>query len=65
MDQVEHVARAFYDVQDEARLWEHESEGIKELFRQDARAAIALLSNSRLPGLAPADKEYMEFSDAA
>jgi hypothetical protein len=41
--QVEHVARAFYDVQDEAGVWEHEPENIKERFRDDARTAIALL----------------------
>jgi hypothetical protein len=42
-NQIEHVARAFYDVQDNAAAWENASEETKELFRDDARTAIALM----------------------
>jgi len=42
-NQIEHVARAFYDVQDNATAWEDASEETKELFRDDARTAIALM----------------------
>jgi hypothetical protein len=43
--QVEHVARAFYDVQDDVGVWENEPDDVRERFRQDARAAIALLQD--------------------
>jgi hypothetical protein len=46
-NQVEHVARAFYDVQNEAATWEHASEETKELFRVDARTAIALMHDAQ------------------
>jgi hypothetical protein len=43
MDQhVEHVARAFYDAQDNAKIWDWEPEILKEEFRLYARGAIAL-----------------------
>ncbi len=41
--QVERVARAFYDAEEDAFLWESEPEILKEEFRQYAREAIALL----------------------
>ncbi len=41
--QVEHVARAFYDAQEEAPDWDSEPEFLKEEFRQYAQDAIALL----------------------
>jgi hypothetical protein len=41
--QVEYLARAFYDVQEEAPDWDSEPEFLKEEFRQYARDAIALL----------------------
>ena len=44
MDQeVEFVARALYEAEDDALLWEAEPEILKEEFRCYARAAIALL----------------------
>ncbi|WP_414472108.1 hypothetical protein [Microvirga sp. M2] len=44
MDQeVEFVARALYDAEDDALLWEAEPEILKEEFRRYARAAIAMM----------------------
>jgi hypothetical protein len=37
------IAKAFYALQDEARGWDREPERLKEAFRQDARAAIAMV----------------------
>lgn len=45
--QVEAVARAFFDVEEDARGWDDVPEELKELFRRDARAAIALLGVSQ------------------
>ncbi|WP_153885370.1 hypothetical protein [Microvirga tunisiensis] len=45
--QVEHVARAFYDAQEEAPDWESEPEFLKEEFREYARDALALLAQRR------------------
>jgi hypothetical protein len=42
-DEVECIAKAFYALQDEARGWDREPERLKEAFRQDARAAIAMV----------------------
>ena len=43
IDAVEAVAKAFYELQDDARGWEREPEVLKEPFREFARAAIAML----------------------
>ncbi|MCG7393249.1 hypothetical protein MHY87_10060 [Microvirga sp. ACRRW] len=44
MDQeVEYVARALYEAEEDAFLWDAEPEILKEEFRIYARAAIALL----------------------
>lgn len=44
MDQeVEFVARALYEAEDDALLWEAEPEILKDEFRRYARAAIAML----------------------
>jgi arginine/lysine/ornithine decarboxylase len=44
MDQeVEYVARALYEAEDDALLWEAEPEILKEEFRRYARAAIAMI----------------------
>ena len=40
---VEFVAKAFYELQEEARGWEREPEILKEPFRRYARDAIAHL----------------------
>ncbi|MBM6583657.1 hypothetical protein ILT44_25995 [Microvirga sp. BT689] len=45
--QIEHVARTFYDAQEEVPDWEREPEFLKEEFRQYARDAIALLGQHR------------------
>jgi hypothetical protein len=42
-DDVDCIAKAFYALQDEARGWDREPERLKEAFRQDARAAIAMV----------------------
>lgn len=45
MDQeVEYVARALYEAEDDALLWDVEPEILKEEFRSYARAAIAMMS---------------------
>ena len=45
--QDEHVARAFYDAQEETPDWDNESEFLKHEFREYARDAIALLEQHR------------------
>ncbi|MFC4173451.1 PAS domain-containing protein [Microvirga sp. GCM10011540] len=46
-DEVEAVARAFYNAQDAVRGWNREPEVLKEGFRRDARAAIEALDEHR------------------
>lgn len=46
-DEVEAVAKAFYNVLEGARNWEREPDILKERFRQDARAAIEALDEHR------------------
>jgi hypothetical protein len=41
--QVEHVARGFYDAQEETPDWDSEPEFLKDQFREYARDAIALV----------------------
>jgi len=41
--EVEYVARALYEAEDDALIWEFEPEILKEEFRRYARAAIAML----------------------
>lgn len=43
LDEVDRVARAFYDADDDAHAWESEPEILKDEFREYARRAIALL----------------------
>jgi hypothetical protein len=52
--QVEHVARAFYDAQEETPDWDNEPEFLKHEFREYARDAIALLEQHREPLLTAA-----------
>jgi hypothetical protein len=47
LQQVERVARVFYDAQREAQDWNSEPEFLKEEFRQYARDAIARLEQPR------------------
>jgi hypothetical protein len=42
-DDVECIAKAFYALQDEARGWDREPERLKEVFRHDARTALAMV----------------------
>jgi hypothetical protein len=44
---VEFVAKAFYELQEEARGWDREPEALREPFRRYARDAIALLDPVR------------------
>jgi hypothetical protein len=44
---VEFVARAFYDAEDDACMWDDEPEILKDEFRMYARKAIALLDEAR------------------
>ena len=41
--EVEFVARAMYDAEDDAQVWDRVPEVLKEEFRRYARQAIALL----------------------
>jgi hypothetical protein len=41
--EVEFVARALYDAEDDAQCWDREPEILKEEFRRYARQAITLL----------------------
>ena len=51
MDQeVEYVARALYEAEDDALLWEAEPEILKEEFRRYARAAIAMMPQQEQQG---------------
>jgi hypothetical protein len=43
-EQIEYVARAFYDAECDAQVWDREPEILKEEFRQYAREALALLA---------------------
>ena len=52
--QVEHVARAFYEEQEEAPDWDNEADIIKDEFREYARDAIALLEQHKAQMLAAA-----------
>ncbi|MXQ13935.1 hypothetical protein [Microvirga makkahensis] len=60
MDQeVEYVARALYEAEDDALLWDAEPEFLKEEFRHYARIAIAMISQQESQGCKD------EFSHAA
>ncbi len=48
--EVEFVARALYEAEDNAAVWDAEPEDLKEEFRRYARAAIALLPQQDLDG---------------
>jgi hypothetical protein len=45
--EIEAVARALYSVEDDAQVWEHEPEIVKEAFREHARTALAMLAQFR------------------
>ncbi|WP_134494445.1 hypothetical protein [Microvirga pakistanensis] len=50
--EVEYVARALYEAEDDALLWEAEPEILKEEFRCYARAAIAMMARQEQQGRA-------------
>jgi arginine/lysine/ornithine decarboxylase len=58
--EVEYVARALYEAEDDAMVWEAEPEILKEEFRRYARAAIAML-----PQRQDRQVQANEFHDAA
>jgi hypothetical protein len=45
--EVEAVARALYSAEDDAQVWEHEPEIVRQEFREYARIALALLAQHR------------------
>ena len=45
--EIEAVARALYTVEDDAQVWNHEPEIIKDEFRELARTALAMLAQQR------------------
>ena len=61
--EIEYVARAFYDAHEDAQLWDHEPEIIKDEFRAFAREAIRILSEQEAGKVLAADAG--EFSEAA
>ncbi len=59
--EIEFIARAFYSADDDAQVWDHEPEVIKDEFRRFAREAIALLAQAD----AEEPQEAIAFSYAA
>ena len=60
--QVERIARAFYDAQEEALDWDSAPKFLKEEFCQSARDAIALLEQRREQlALSDAYKRTLQF----
>ncbi len=53
--QIEFIARALYEAEDDAMVWEAEPEILKEEFRHYARAALALLAEDKVPSAKPTD----------
>ncbi|MGO4527293.1 hypothetical protein AB4097_20860 [Microvirga sp. 2MCAF35] len=47
--EVEFVARALYDAEDDAPAWDREPDIIKDEFRRYARVALELLDEHRKP----------------
>ena len=61
--QIEFVARALYEAEDDAMAWEVEPEILKEEFRHYARSALALLAAEEKQSMAQA--EVRKFPHAA
>jgi hypothetical protein len=61
--EIEAVARALYDAEDDAQIWEREPEILKAEFRRHARAALALLEQHRSEKLA--ERAAVKVSHAA
>ncbi len=45
--EIEAVARALYAAEDDAQVWEHEQEIVRDEFREHARTALAMLAQHR------------------
>jgi hypothetical protein len=45
--EIEAVARALYAAEDDAQVWEHEQEIVRDEFREHARIALAMLAQHR------------------
>jgi hypothetical protein len=45
--EIEAVARALYSAEDDAQVWEHEPETVRDEFRKYARVAMTLLAQHR------------------
>ena len=45
--EIEAVARALYSAEDDAQVWEHEPETVRQEFRELAQVAITLLAQQR------------------
>ncbi len=63
IQQIEFIARALYEAEDDAMAWESEPEILKEEFRHYARAALALMAAEGRQSAAKAD--VREFPYAA
>ena len=50
--EIEAVARALYDAEDDAKMWEREPEILKAKFSRHARTALELLEEHRRERLA-------------
>ncbi|MEE1658312.1 hypothetical protein VB618_19100 [Microvirga sp. CF3062] len=61
--EIEAVARALYSAEDDAHVWEHEPELIRDKFREHARTALALLAQHRRQE--PYDLQAVAFPYAA
>jgi hypothetical protein len=61
--QIEFIARALYEAEDDAMAWEAEPEILKDEFRHYARAAMALLAAEEKQSTAKA--EFSKFHYAA
>ncbi|WP_370437153.1 hypothetical protein [Microvirga sp. TS319] len=55
--QIEHVARAFFSVENDEQTWDRAPEDIKEGFRSLATDAIVMVSVSRESSINPSSME--------
>jgi hypothetical protein len=60
--QIEFVARALYEAEDDAMAWDVEPEILKEEFRHYARAALALLAAEGQPSSAGMDAHQISYA---
>ncbi|WP_445500237.1 hypothetical protein [Microvirga sp. G4-2] len=62
--QIEHVARAFYGVENDEQTWDRAPEDLKEEFRSLALDAIAMVSGCREGSMAPSSTGAREMVSA-